>query len=166
MPPHSLQLKVGVPIICLRNLDISKGVCNGTRLKVLSISQRLIRAEIISGSHKGETYLIPRTDLISDESSFPIKFKRRQFPVKLAFAMTINKSQGQSLSKVAIYLPKPTFCHGQLYVALSRSGNPEQTKVLVEDVPYEQGKLQPDDDRTCTKNIVYREALLKAWGDI
>jgi len=58
MPPHLLQLKVGVPIIFLRNLDTSKGVCNGTRLKVLGISQRLVRAQVLSGSHKGDTYLL------------------------------------------------------------------------------------------------------------
>ena len=74
---------------------------------------------------------IPRIDLVSQEGMFPFVFKRRQFPVRLAFGMTINKSQGQSLETVGILLPQSMFSHGQLYVALSRSGNPLRTKVLI-----------------------------------
>jgi ATP-dependent exoDNAse (exonuclease V) alpha subunit len=47
------------------------------------------------------------------DSDLPFKLKRLQFPVLLAFAMTIDKSQGQTLKKVGIYLPKPVFSHGQ-----------------------------------------------------
>jgi ATP-dependent DNA helicase PIF1 len=53
--------------------------------------------------------------------------------VRLAFAMTINKAQGQTLKMVGIFLPKPVFTHGQLYVAMSRIGCLEGVKVLVID---------------------------------
>ena len=61
----------------------------------------------------------------------PFTFKRRQFPIRVAYAMTINKAQGQSFKRVGIYLPKPVFSHGQLYVALFRFGVPSKTKLGV-----------------------------------
>ena len=53
-----------------------------------------------------------------------------QFPLQPAYAMTINKSQGQTLAKVGLYLPTHCFGHGQLYVALSRVTHPSCLKVL------------------------------------
>ncbi|KAI2491496.1 helicase [Fragilaria crotonensis] len=63
---------------------------------------------------------IPRIALLSPQDELPFVFKRRQFPVQPAYAMTINKSQGQTLRRVGIFLPQGVFAHGQLYVALSR----------------------------------------------
>ncbi|KAF2903154.1 hypothetical protein ILUMI_03031 [Ignelater luminosus] len=94
LPPHYLQLKVGLVIIMLRNLNQPK-LCNGTRLAVKEIMNNLIEATIIIGKFKGEDVLIPRIPLMPTD--FAIQFKRVQFPVRLAFAMSINKSQGQSL---------------------------------------------------------------------
>jgi hypothetical protein len=87
--------------------------------------------------------------------------KRTQFPVKLAFGMTINKSQGQSMKKVGIYLPKPVFSHGQLYVGCGRSGIPDQTKFLIEPFQPEQGTLEKEGNEkiTYTQNVVWHEVL-------
>ena len=72
--------------------------------------------------------------------------------------MTIDKAQGQTLSKVAIFLNDPVFRHGQLYVALSRSGNPNCTKILIRNVENEQGKF-PGKPGQYTENIAYTEAI-------
>jgi ATP-dependent exoDNAse (exonuclease V) alpha subunit len=100
---------VGVPIILLRNLSRRQGLCNGTRLKVLGFKSNVIQAQVITGPASGNIVLIPRIDMSSSENLLPFIMVRHQFPVKLAFAMTINKSQGQTLNKVGLYLPKSVF---------------------------------------------------------
>jgi hypothetical protein len=83
--------------------------------------RRLIVVEIVGGSHAGTVLNIPRVTTSSTGNCWPFTLLRRQFPVQLAFAMTINKAQGQTMGTVGIYLPEPVFTHGQLYVALSRA---------------------------------------------
>ena len=113
MPQHRLNLKVGAPIILIRNLNRAAGLMNGTRLSVTSCLRYTIQATVLTGTHKGNSVRIPRINLaVSDDDDLPIKFIRRQFPVKLAFCMTINKSQGQTFSKVGLLLATRPFSHG------------------------------------------------------
>ncbi|GBP20086.1 ATP-dependent DNA helicase PIF1 [Eumeta japonica] len=142
LPPHNLQLKIGSVIIMLRNINQPR-LCNGTRLAVKRLMNNVIEATILKGKYKGEDVLIPRIPLIPNDMSFD--FKRLQFPVRLAFAMSINKSQGQSLSVCGINLENSCFSHGQLYVACSRVGIPTTLFIYA-----------PENK---TKNIVYHKAL-------
>jgi ATP-dependent DNA helicase PIF1 len=154
LPPHELKLKINCPVILLRNLDPNNGLCNGTRLMVRALQDNAIDAEIVAGQHARKRVFIPRLPLSpSDDISLPFKFKRKQFPVRLSFAMTINKSQGQTIPNVGIYLPEPVFSHGQLYVGLSRGVSRSTTRILA--------KPKEDLDPTgkSTKNIVYRDVL-------
>ncbi|XP_058751151.1 uncharacterized protein LOC131624206 [Vicia villosa] len=118
LPNHSIRLKVRATIMLMRNLDQSEGLCNGTRLTVTRLAAHVIEAKIIYGKNIGNTIYIPRMSLSPSQSPWPFKLVRRQFPIIIFFAMTINKSQGQSLDQVGLYLPKELFSHGQLYEAL------------------------------------------------
>ncbi|KAJ8883530.1 hypothetical protein PR048_015374 [Dryococelus australis] len=128
LPPHELSLKVGTPIMLLRNIS-HPNMCNGTRLLIKDLKENLIVATILTGPAVGQLANIPRIPMIPTD--LPIPFKRLQFPVKTSFAITINKSQGQTFSLVGIDLRKECFSHGQLYVGLSRVGSPETQYILL-----------------------------------
>uniref|UniRef100_A0A453RSN4 DNA helicase Pif1-like 2B domain-containing protein n=1 Tax=Aegilops tauschii subsp. strangulata TaxID=200361 RepID=A0A453RSN4_AEGTS len=93
----------------LRNLNPSRGLCNGTRLIVTQLTGRVIEGEIITGKAIGSRVYIPRIVTTSSQSKWPFKLRRRQFAVRLSYAMTINKSQGQTLNRVGVYLPSNVF---------------------------------------------------------
>jgi ATP-dependent DNA helicase PIF1 len=79
----------------------------------------LIVAQVIGGAHVGNIVNIPHITMTTNRLKWPFTLQRHQFPLQLAFAMTINKVQGQTMKTVGIYLPKLVFTHGQLSVALS-----------------------------------------------
>jgi len=99
MPPHSLQIKVGAPIILLRNLNQKEGLVNGTRLKLTNIHRYLLTATFMNGPRTGQLSYIPKIDLTPSDSNLPITFKKRQFPIKPAYDMSINIAQGQHNAK-------------------------------------------------------------------
>ena len=147
LPPNKLNLKVGAIVMLLRNMNVALGLLNGTRLIVRNMYMNALDLEIITGVECGRRILLPRVDLSPADSTLPFSFKRRQFPIKLAFCMTINKAQGQTLEKVGIYLPENVFIHEQLYVALSRTTSFSNLKIQV----------QPESSKTA--NVVWKEVL-------
>ena len=153
IPPHKLILKKKAIVILLRNLNIRGGLCNGTRLIIDDvINERLIKATIASGEFMGKTVLIPKIlTLPTDASQYGFEWNRLQFPLRAGFALTIHKSQGQSLKKVAVWLEEPVFGHGQLYVAALRVGSPDDIRFFI--------KTYENQPMYATRNVVYQELL-------
>ena len=120
-------------------------------MQVIALSKNVIRATVLTDTNIGEKILISRMNLIPSDAGMPFKFQRRQFSVALCFSMRINKSQGQSLAKVGIYLPRPVFTYGQLYVAVSRVRTRKGLRILILD---EDGNVTNK-----TKNVVYTEVF-------
>ena len=147
MPSHRIDVKVGAPVVLMRNLDAPRAV-NGTLCTVQRAAPNVLELRIASGAGRGDTLFLPRLPLVVSaiDSGIDRPFRRLQFPVKLAFAMTINRCQGQTKRRVGIYLPTASFTHGQLYVALSRVGSFDGVEVL-------------SNHNHRTRNVVYREVL-------
>lgn len=145
MPPHKLRLRIGCVVMCVRNLK--DGVKNGTKMRVTNFGNNILTLRILTGSRAGQYEDMPRIVLTKKFDTGTGKLRRRQFPLVLAYAMTIDKSQGQSLKRIGAYLMTPAFAHGQLYTCISRAIHSRNFTYLL-----------PLDDTT-TKNIVWHEAF-------
>ncbi|CAN0874982.1 ATP-dependent DNA helicase PIF1 [Linum grandiflorum] len=149
MPEHQLHFKQYTIVMLLRNLNPAAGLCNGTRILLTNLGTNVIRGLIVGGTFEGTIAVIPRIVLDHTDPNWPFTLKRRQYPIRLCYAMTINKSQGQTLEHIGVYLTTPVFGHGQLYVALSRVRSAAGIHIVL-----------PDDDTIApetTRNIVYDE---------
>uniref|UniRef100_A0A914YUL7 ATP-dependent DNA helicase n=1 Tax=Panagrolaimus superbus TaxID=310955 RepID=A0A914YUL7_9BILA len=146
LPSYRLRLRKNAIVMLIRNLSIEDGLCNGTRLVVTNLLKHnlVVKKINIDGSLSDEI-LIPRISLTVKHGVVDVT--RHQFPVKLGFCMTINKSQGQTMDKVGVVLKHECFSHGQLYVALSRVRSTEGLKIVL------------PEDKTSTANIVYKRLL-------
>ncbi|KAG0711357.1 hypothetical protein GWK47_020749 [Chionoecetes opilio] len=131
--------------MALRNI-CPTSIVNGTICVVRGISADVLQLQVITGPSRGDDFYLPRVPLITQAASGTgVRIRCLQFPIHVAFAMTINKCQGQTKSYMGVYLPTPVFTHGQPYFSLSRAGCADAVKVLA--------------PRGITRNLVYPEAL-------
>ncbi|VDM94402.1 unnamed protein product, partial [Onchocerca ochengi] len=131
MPPHVLQLKIGVPIIMLRNINQPK-FCNCTQFCSKKLMSSVVEVTVLTGPFKVEdedvlSLLIPMISM-----DMPFQFKRLQFPMRLMFAFTINKAQGRSSELCSLDLEMDYFSHGQLYVECCRIGKPDNLYIRID----------------------------------
>ena len=163
LPPHKLTLKKGVCIILIRNLDIARGHCNGTRYIILGMKPFVLRAQKLHGDNNPENddIFIHRIPMPSGERDYPVPFTRMQFPVLVSYYLTITRAQGQSLTRAGLYLPRNVFSHGHLYVALSRCGNPNAMFVYSNHTQFDHLCDWLSENEIFAKNIVYKEVLIK-----
>ncbi|XP_076038056.1 uncharacterized protein LOC143023419 [Oratosquilla oratoria] len=152
IPQHKLRLKEGAIVMVMRKICPPK-ICNGTRVMVTNLRKNVIVGKILTGVYRNTQILLPRVTLEATDT--PVAFKRYQFPVKLCYAMTINKSQGQTFEKCGVLLDSSQcFAHGQLYVACSRVTSHDSLIVFPGYTKKgEEYELRPWDTRRGTRSI-------------
>lgn len=149
MPNHEIEVKEGVPIMFLRNLNPNEGLCNGTCLIITHCYLFLIEGLIITDNKIGEKVKIPWINMNLADKTIHFILKRKKFPIAVRYEITINRSQGQIVKNVGLYLPYPVFSYGKLYVAVSRMTSPGGLKIVCAN--------EDEISVGYTKNIVYRE---------
>ena len=117
LPPSTLRLCPGALVMLLRNLDYEDGLCNGTRCLVIAMSPRALDVLVLTGVGKGKRAFLPRIPMSPAELTLPVKIVRRQFPVRLAWAATINKAQGQSLLRPLLSCRRGRHAHSLVFLS-------------------------------------------------
>jgi len=148
LPQHKLELRIGAVVMLLRNVNVQKGLCNGTRLVVTHLGPNIIRCRIITESSRcfGQEINLTRFKFEYDGRregrDDDRQFYRTQFPIRLAFAETINKAQGATADRVGLALRTEVFGAGQTYVALSRARNAASITVYAPNSPIENERVR------------------------
>lgn len=155
MPPHKLRLKVGCVAVLLINMSDREGLINGTRFIVEKLGDNQIVGRTINKRNSGQIqFFIERTrNTYEDKVPGGLKYERLQFPIKLAFAMSIQKAQGQTVEILGIALEREVFTHGQLYTAFTRATDEDDVRV------YAPNREEDEQGRVKVLNIVAKEML-------
>uniref|UniRef100_A0A0R0JLL6 ATP-dependent DNA helicase n=1 Tax=Glycine max TaxID=3847 RepID=A0A0R0JLL6_SOYBN len=137
IPNHKLKLKVGTPIMLIRNLDQTDGLCNGTRLIITKLGSNVIEAEVLIGPNTGNRTYIPKINEVVSIHSF--------------LCYDYKQVSGTIITPLGLYLPHPGFSHSQLYVALSRVKSKDGLHILIHD--------NDGNPKNITTNVVHNEVF-------
>jgi hypothetical protein len=150
MPNHELHLKAGSLAVLMRNFSIKDGLVKNARVLVRTIRRNYVEVSLIrqlNGLTTLRNFCLPRINFEFRPPNTNFTVRRKQFPLRLAYATTFNSCQGMTLDKVVIDLRTEVFAHGQLYTALSRIRNKDDARILM------------PTDRVMTKNVVYQALI-------
>lgn len=150
MQPSTLPICTGMVMMLVRNINVPAGLCNSTRVVVCHNSRREVLVRVLGAKDNDPDQYAsnPQVTLYSKPEVASYRFRRKQFPFRPSFAMTINKAQVQSLRLIGIDMRNPAFAHGQCYVAFSRATSPDTVRILMTD--RKQRRVQ---------NVVYPEVF-------
>ena len=149
VPDHQLKLKVNCLCMVTRNISLQDRLMNNTKVIVREIGRHLVTVETLTEHRQ---FVLPRIIFRFTLPRSGLAIERRQFPLRLCYAITVNKSQGQTLDKVCLDLREHPFAHGQLYVGASCVRNRNNILVLTRDDHLQRGCA-------LTKNIIYQHLL-------
>ena len=157
-PPHAIKLAVNDICYLLYNLSRKDRLAKNTRVRILALRQYSIRVQTCEDNPT--CHWIPRIRF-----KFPLRWgaayqlTRTQFPLRLAYAVTINKSQGQEYDQVLFDVTEQPFSHGQMYVAMSRIRRFDTIKIYI----GRNSLWTRRDDTTkkdpCITNVVYPKLI-------
>ena len=158
-PPHILKLCVGDICYLMRTLGRKTKLATNKRVRILELRKVAIKVQTIENDNSpGEVHFIPR---IRFRFTLPYgesyEVTRTQFPLRLAYAVSINKSQGQQYEDILFDTTHQAFTHGHLYVALSRIT--KYNKICF--FTYKSLVISDDnnEDKILLQNIVYPDLL-------
>lgn len=148
-PPNELHLKIGATAVLMRNLSVSNALVKNQRVKIVGIHRRYIEIKLLRRTNRtAVTHCIPRINFDFRPPFLAYTIRRRQFPIRMAYATTFNSCQGYTFDRIIVDGRFDVFAHGQLYTALSRVRRRQDVQVLV-------GEEMDD-----LANVVYSQLLL------
>jgi hypothetical protein len=160
-PSHVLKLKLNDICILMRAVSKVDKLATNTRVRIVGISHNIVRVSTLGDNPKFAN--LPRfifTLKMPYGKSFEVT--RRQFPLRLAYSLSMNRSQGQTFdNRVVVDLTKHCFMHGHLNVALSRIRNSANIAVHIFESDYD-----AQNNMVITTNVVYPEIIAAVEGNL
>lgn len=136
-PAAEIQLKIGAPVHLMLSIDKSEGLVKGQLATVAELNRHTVAIRLLSPKHPDRAlWHIPRMCFTFKPSHMPVEIVRHQLPLRLAWASTVHRVQGDDLNRVVVDLRHPFFAHGQLEVAISRGHGRNETLYLVDEKDF------------------------------